>query len=261
MRLALRIAYDGTCFHGSARQPSVATVEGAIIEQLIEMDAIDSAADAKFQAASRTDAGVSAAGNVVAFDTDMAPGSVASGLAHGLAHIWPLRYAIVDEGFAPRHAVRKTYRYYLYDSGYDREAMRQAAGYFEGRHDVSAFARLDGRSPVREIEQVAIDGDAILAIDVVGKSFLWQQVRRMVAGLEQVGRGTLRPGTIRDALQQPAGQDFGIVAPEQLLLLDIEYGVALVWNEAPRVGYLEARLQEVQLRMQMYGDMAHSSSK
>ncbi|MFO8133194.1 MAG: tRNA pseudouridine(38-40) synthase TruA [Thermoplasmatota archaeon] len=256
MRLAFRVAYDGSRFHGSARQPAIVTVEGAIIKRLIDMDAIESAEEARVQMASRTDAGVSAAGNVVAFDTDMEPDSVASGLAYGLEHVWPLCYAVVDDDFKPRHAVRKTYRYYLADEGYDRDAMRRAARFFEGRRDMSAFARLDDRTPVREITRVAIRGDDILTIDVVGHSFLWQQVRRMVAALEQVGRGEVQPGALRDALEQPAGQDFGVAPAEHLLLLDVEYSREPAWRDAPGMACLAGRLRWLRLTVRMHRDMA-----
>ncbi len=259
MRLALRVAYDGTCFYGSARQPDVPTVEGTILERLMEMDAVEGADEARFQAASRTDAGVSAAGNVVAFDTGMPPRSVVNALAYGLACIWPLYYAAVDDDFKPRHTLRKTYRYYLYNEGYDREAMDAAARCFEGSHDFSAFARLDGRSPVREIHRVDVTGDDILAIDVVGRSFLWQQVRRMVAALQQVGRGELPAGVIGEVLQHPAGRDFGLAAPERLLLLDIEYGRPLAWMNAPGRERLVEQLHAVQVRGRMYGDIVQSS--
>lgn len=259
MRLALRIAYDGTCFHGSARQPDVPTVEGAILERLIDMDAIDGADAARFQAASRTDAGVSAAGNVVAFDTDMAPRSVVNGLAHGFERVWPLCYAVVDDGFKPRHTRRKRYRYYPSGEGYDRAAMRRAARFFEGRHDFSAFARLDDRSPVREIEAVEIAGGDVMTIDVVGRSFLWQQVRRMVAALQRVGGGELSPEAIRDALQQPAGRDFGCAAPEQLLLLDVAYGVSPGWSGAPGQERLVEQLRAVRVKARMYADIVQSS--
>jgi len=255
-RLAFRVAYDGTRFHGSARQPAIVTVEGAIIKRLIDMDAIESAEGSRVQMASRTDAGVSAAGNVVAFDTDMAPGSVASGLAYGLNDIWPLRYAVVDDGFRPRHAVRKTYRYYLVDEGYDRDAMRRAARFFEGRHDMSAFARLDDRTPVREVTKVAVTGDDVLTVDVAGHSFLWQQVRRMVAALQQVGRGEVQPEALRDALQRPAGRDFGVAPAEHLLLLDVEYSREPAWTDAPGMTCLASRLRWLRLTVQMHRDMA-----
>jgi tRNA pseudouridine38-40 synthase len=252
MRLAVCIAYDGTRFHGSARQPGLTTVEGSIIDQLREMEVIESEDTARFQVASRTDAGVNAAGNVVAFDTEMAPDSVVSGLAYGLEDIWPLWFALVDENFMPRYAQRKTYRYYLPDKGYDRKAMQQAARLFEGKHDFSAFARLDGRSPTRNIERVTLTGDEVLMIDTTGSSFLWQQVRRMVAALMKVGCGELPMIGIQNALQQPSGHDFGLAPPEQLLLLAVEYKDMPTWQKAPGEAQLRSRLHSLRVRLHMY---------
>jgi len=255
-RLAFRVAYDGTRFHGSARQPAIVTVEGAIIERLREMHAIESAAGARVQMASRTDAGVSAAGNIVAFTTDMAPKSVANGLVYGLENIWPCRYAVVDDDFRPRHAQWKSYRYYLPGEGYDLAAMRQAARFFEGSHDFSAFARLDDRPPVREITGVTVTGDDITMVDVTGHSFLWEQVRRMVAALRQVGRHDIAPGVIRDALRCPDGQGFGVAPPEHLLLLDVAYGMPLPWIDLAGVERLVARRRSLEARARMFRDIS-----
>src|SRR5213594_1696121 len=68
-RIAMKIAYDGEAFHGQARQPGLRTVEGETIHALVRTGAIRDARSARFQSASRTDRGVSALGNVVAFDS------------------------------------------------------------------------------------------------------------------------------------------------------------------------------------------------
>jgi len=124
MRLALKIAYDGTLYHGYARQPGIETIEGALEKKLREMGAIGEGEH--LQVASRTDKGVSAAGNVIAFDTDMESESVANALAHSFRGIWVLGFAEVPEGFNPRHAVRKKYRYYLYNDGIDIGMLKKA---------------------------------------------------------------------------------------------------------------------------------------
>jgi tRNA U38,U39,U40 pseudouridine synthase TruA len=100
-----------------------------------------------------------------------------------------------------------------------------------------------------------------LTIDVTGGSFLWQQVRRMVAAVRQVGRGELLAMVIQDALKQPAGQDFGLASPEQLLLLAVEYPNTSAWQEAPGAVALKKRLHSFQMRMHMYADMAHSGHR
>ena len=73
MRVALKIAYDGTRFHGYARQPNVRTVEGEILHSLRRAKLLDDPRAARFEGASRTDRGVSALGNVIAFDSRLGP--------------------------------------------------------------------------------------------------------------------------------------------------------------------------------------------
>ena len=68
MRYAFKFAYDGINFHGYARQPNVYTVEGAIINTLEILRLINNPKINRFRSASRTDKGVSALGNVIAFD-------------------------------------------------------------------------------------------------------------------------------------------------------------------------------------------------
>ncbi|HEC95197.1 MAG TPA: tRNA pseudouridine(38-40) synthase TruA, partial [Thermoplasmatales archaeon] len=69
MRYALKVAYDGKVFHGCARQPNLVTVEGEVIRIRQDHNMITTTQDAMFRSASRTDKGVSALGNVVAFNT------------------------------------------------------------------------------------------------------------------------------------------------------------------------------------------------
>src|SRR5438067_12670731 len=69
MKIALLVAYDGTEFHGFARQRSARTVQGSLEEKL----SLLLRAPIETVGAGRTDAGVHASGQVVSFD---APSSV-----------------------------------------------------------------------------------------------------------------------------------------------------------------------------------------
>ena len=220
MRLALKIAYDGTLFHGYALQPGIKTVEGEIEEKLKEMGAIS---HSRLSVASRTDKGVSSAGNVIAFDTQMAASSVVNALVHSLRGIWIIGFAEVNSDFNPRYAIKKKYRYYLYNDGIDIHALKEAINLFVGEHDFTNFARLDGRNPVRKIEKAKVSGTLILKIDFEGKSFLWNQVRRMVAAAEKVGRGKVSLEDVEQALAKKSKRNFGIAPPENLLLIDVAY--------------------------------------
>jgi len=102
MRIALKIAYDGTRFYGFQRQPDLRTVEGDIIKVLKKLRIIEDVREANFKGASRTDRGVSAFGNVIAFDTAKPELTEPRILNHHLRDIWILGKAEVPEDFHPR---------------------------------------------------------------------------------------------------------------------------------------------------------------
>ena len=64
-RVLLRVAYDGTNYHGWQIQPGAVTVEGVLNEALSRL----TGEEITVIGASRTDAGVHARGNVAVFDT------------------------------------------------------------------------------------------------------------------------------------------------------------------------------------------------
>src|SRR5438552_18238208 len=68
MRVALKIAYDGQRFFGHQRQPDRRTVEGECLAALRSAKILRDPRESFFRSASRTDRGVSAVGNVNAFD-------------------------------------------------------------------------------------------------------------------------------------------------------------------------------------------------
>ena len=65
-RVMLKVAYDGTNYHGWQIQPNVVTVESVLNETLSGLFR----EDIKVIGASRTDTGVHAFGNIAVFDTD-----------------------------------------------------------------------------------------------------------------------------------------------------------------------------------------------
>ncbi len=256
MRLALKIAYDGTLYHGYADQPGIATIEGTISKKLEDMGAIEDKKKARLQVASRTDRGVSAAGNVIAFDTVMAAESVARGLAHILRGIWIAGFAKVPDNFNPRHTESKMYRYYLYNEGLDIDAVKSAVNMFVGKHDFTNFARLDGRNPVRTITSARVSTGKILKIDFEGKSFLWNQVRRMVAAAERAGRNEISPVDIKDALEMRCKKNFGVAPPENLLLAGMAYSKNMNFQRVEETKeFVSGMLRKIELKGAMTDDI------
>src|SRR5207247_4191378 len=76
MRVALKTAYDGRAFFGSQRQPDRRTVEGECLVALKAAKILKDSQESFFRSASRTDRGVSAVGNVIAFNTHLPPDAV-----------------------------------------------------------------------------------------------------------------------------------------------------------------------------------------
>ncbi len=222
MRLAFKIAYDGTKYHGYAHQPNVKTIEGAIIDTLIEIGAIEDPKKAQLRVASRTDRGVSAWGNVIAFTTSMKKASLINALSYVLEDIWIIAYVSVPKNFHPRDAEQRKYRYYLINDNLDIKKMREAAKLFIGEHDFSNFAKIENKNPVRRIDKITIRGRHIMKIDLIAKTFLWNQVRRMVSAIEEVGKGE-SIDVLKAALTGKKKINFGIAPPENLVLLDISY--------------------------------------
>jgi tRNA pseudouridine38-40 synthase len=245
-RVAVRIAYDGTRFSGSQRQPDVRTVDGELLFALRKVGAAESAEQCRFQSASRTDKGVSAAGNVVAFDTQFRLDALLPALGAAAQDVWPHALAVVPDGFEARRARTRTYVYFLHDPGVDPAALAAALRGFEGTHDFRAFARLEpGVDPVRTVLRTdARSEGAWHTLTVHGESFLWNQVRRMVSAAQRVGRGEASPEDIARGLAG-APVDLGVAPAEGLVLQDVDHGLAWTVSAAARDAArreLEARL-------------------
>ncbi len=216
------VAYDGTSYAGWQRQRELVSVQ-----ELLEC-ALEAATRLPVSAAAagRTDAGVHADGQVVAFDC--ATALPASALRHICDHLLPddvrvLRLEESPPGFDPqRDAVRKLYRYAVLRTDarlprwrnltwhvpgpLDVEAMRDAARRLVGTHDFRAF-RNDpgpgrrGEGTVRTLERLDVTPLAeFLRIEAVGPGFLYMMVRNLVAALLAVGRAERSPHWVEDAL-------------------------------------------------------------
>ncbi|NJE30864.1 tRNA pseudouridine(38-40) synthase TruA [Thermococcus sp. 18S1] len=227
MRFALRIAYDGTAFYGFQRQPDVRTVEGELIKALSKLGIIRDAESSNFKGASRTDRGVSAIFNVVAFDVASRPDLVrAEVLNHHLRDLWVLGIAEVPDDFHPRFQARsKTYRYYLVDEGFNERDMGECAALFVGEHDFTAFSRLEpGKDPIRELFRVdVIRRQGYYIIEIEGKSFLWEMARRIVNAVRLCGLGLMEIREVEEMLKGEYNKKVPPAPPEGLILWHMEY--------------------------------------
>ncbi len=248
MRVALKIAYDGRAFYGHQRQPDARTVEGECLTALAGAKVIRNANEAFFRSASRTDRGVSAIGNVIAFNSSLDPEAVLGAFNDRAQDVWAWAIASVPELFHPRHAVQRWYRYHLVEP-ISLDALRAAGAAFVGLHDFRSFTSdpLPGLLSIDHID-VGRQGDATL-VDVRAQSFRRGMVRRIVSAMVGHASGEIPLEEIRQVLAG-AKADFGTVPPEPLVLMDVLYAVAFrifvkpkvrnEWTEACQDAHLRA---------------------
>ncbi|MGH2739503.1 MAG: tRNA pseudouridine(38-40) synthase TruA [Actinomycetota bacterium] len=238
--LRLTLAYDGTDFHGFARQPRVRTVEGVLTEALSRV----LTTPPKLSVAGRTDAGVHAEGQVVSFEADAEPERLQRALNGRLApEVVVSESRLAPEGFDARHsATGREYRYRIrsgllpdpFSARYEWHrpgthalgAMRQAARDLVGEHDFRSFCRADGRSTVRKLTRLSVrrQGD-LLEIGAGADGFLHQMVRSLVGTLVEVGEGNRDPASMPVVLASRSRQAAGRVAPSRgLTLVRVHYG-------------------------------------
>jgi tRNA pseudouridine38-40 synthase len=219
VRCRARVEYDGTDFAGFQVNPGKRTVQGVLEDALARLgDGVVRRVDG----AGRTDAGVHATGQVIAFPYHGR--LTVTELGSALDAILPADVAVRDvrratDGFNPRYAARyREYRYTVWNGPrsplrertalgvrvpLDIAAMADAGSAFIGRHDFSAFG-VTARSPVRTVMAVRVRRQGrLVTIDVRADSFLRGQVRRMVGLLLEVGLGNTDIDMVRTALAGP----------------------------------------------------------
>lgn len=242
-RIRLKVAYDGTNYHGWQLQPNGITIESELNRCLSQI----LGEDIRVTGASRTDSGVHALGNVAVFDTcaRMPAGKVAYALNQRLPEdIRIQKSEQVPSHWHPRRCVsRKTYEYKIYRAEFplpqrrlyslftyhelDVQRMREAAACLEGEHDFKSFCQVNTQveSTVRTIYSITIwEEGQELTIRVCGSGFLYNMVRIITGTLLEVGRGRLSAKDIPTILDQKDRSSAGPTAPAHgLTLISIEY--------------------------------------
>lgn len=213
VRYRATLAYDGTAYQGFQRQAGSAPTIQAALEKAL---AAVTGQAAGVVAAGRTDTGVHATGQVIAFDVAWKHGD--DDLLRAINVVLPDDIALQDlrqqVGFHPRFdAVARVYRYHLVQASQrqpllrdrawrvraelDAEAMGAAAMQLLGEHDFAAFGRSpQGDNTIRLVmeshwnrRRAPYGWDWTYTIEAT--AFLHHMVRRIVGVLVQVGRGAL----------------------------------------------------------------------
>ena len=228
VRLAFRVSYLGSRFYGSQMQTASRTVEGEFIAACQRLSLFDDWRKAGFLSAGRTDRGVHARGQVIAFSTH-APARARTVINTQLPpDLWCTAYADVTPEFHPRYdAKSRTYRYYFAKRPDDPEAMDQAAQHFLGIHNFSNFARVKDKNPYRNILAARVaEEEGFVFLEVKAGSFLWHQVRCMASALFLIGDGQADEGSIACLLEAEADRPLQPAPAEGLILWDTDCGVA-----------------------------------
>ena len=217
----MKIAYAGEPFHGFARQPDAHTVDGEVRFALRAAGICPDPTAGRLEVASRTDRGVSAIGNVVAFDTSWRPDAVVGAFNDRAEDVWAWAFAEVPDDFRARHAIERWYRYHLLDD-IPPDRLREALTLFVGEHDFRSFTTDPPRGAF-DIDRVDVSSeDNSTIIDIRARSFRRGMVRRIVAAAVAYAQAEVGLVDIRNALEG-AKRDFGAVAPEPLFLMDVRY--------------------------------------
>jgi tRNA pseudouridine38-40 synthase len=224
---AFRIAYDGRPYHGYQRQPSVPTVEGCLFSALAALGIGDGGPPDGYAAAGRTDAGVSALAQTVAFEApEWCTPRALNGELPADVRAWASAEA--PGGFHATHgAESRAYRYHLHAPDLAIEAVSEPLSAIEGTHDFHNLTAVSdpGRDTVRTVEETSVERDGeFLVVELRAGGFLHEMVRRVVSFLE-ASAGEDAPAIDRvlspETLSGPEG--IGPAPPEPLVLVDAEY--------------------------------------
>ncbi len=240
----LEIEYDGSGFHGWARQPELRTVQGvleAALGQVLREEVL-------LTVAGRTDTGVHALGQVASFETaaEMPPD-----LARNLNGLTPDDVAVraaepVDDGFNARFDARS--RSYLYrvattkaaspfERGralwwphrVDREALDACAAALVGTHDFTAFTptQTDHVRFERDVFAASwtTESEDLLAFRITADAFMRNMVRALVGTMLEVAPGRRSVESFTALLEGRPRTEGGDTAPPHALYLEsVSYG-------------------------------------
>ena len=236
--LRLDLEYDGARFAGWAAQPGMRTVEG-VLRETLAMVLPNPVADVRV--AGRTDAGVSASGQVVSLTTT---GEVdLSRLVRALNGTLPNDVAarsVVEApmGFDARADARsRAYEYRVLPgirsplrrrgvlnvpAGLDTAAMREVAAMTVGQHDFRAFTPTNTEHVFfdRTVSRCAWSkhGDE-LVLEIEADAFLRHMVRVLVGSMLLVGRGYWDAARFASLLEGRPRSAAGPTAPAHPLTL------------------------------------------
>lgn len=230
---AFRLAYDGTPYHGFQRQPDVETIEGTLFRALGALDAFEGEKPAKYAAAGRTDAGVSALSQTVAFECPewLTPAAMNGELP---AEIRAWASADSEDLHARYDARSREYVYHLHAPNLDLTRAREALSLLAGTQDFHNLTPDEGATTRTISEARATRDGSFVLIALRADGFLRQLVRRIVSLIASVARGERDPAFLDrvlsgERLTGPEG--IAPAPPEPLVLTDVAYDLDFETDE------------------------------
>jgi len=244
-RLWARVEYDGSDFFGFQVQTGKRTVQGEIERAVWGV----TGTEARAVGAGRTDRGVHAKGQVVAFEVEW---------KHDLADLQRALNAVLDadvavlslglapEGGHPRFsAASRTYRYTVVNRPWrsplarhtawhvarplDLEPMERACRCLVGTHDFAAFGvPAQGEHSVRTVLRAEWQEDrlrpGVLKFEIEANAFLYRMVRSIVGTLVLVGWKQMSVEEFESILQSRERSRVKSLAPARgLCLMRVDY--------------------------------------
>lgn len=242
-RVKLVLEYDGTHYHGFQVQKNAHTIQAELENAIFKL----TGEKAALAAAGRTDAGVHALGQVVAFNTSS--GIPPERWKYALNSVLPPDIRVressyVDKDFHPRfHAVSKVYQYLIYrqekgDVFYrhyawiksdplDVQAMKKAALFIVGTHDFRSFCSSGSsvKNFTRTVKRLEIAEEfPFLRLQIEADGFLYNMVRIITGTLVEIGEGRYPAEEMKNIITARDRNRAGITAPPQgLYLMEVKY--------------------------------------
>lgn len=241
-RYQIILAYEGTHFFGFQRQAATRTVQLSVEQALRRLGWEGSA----ILYAGRTDAGVHAEGQVIAFDLDWrhSPEALGRAINANLPSDVAVRtVSEVSSDFHPRYDAKlRTYRYRIYCASerdplqarfawrvwptVEEVLLRTAAGLVIGTHDFKAFGRSlwEKGSTTRTVYlaswQPSNNG---LEFTITANAFLYHLVRRVVYLQVLVGQRRLTLEQLSAGVTMGSDLPPGLAPAQGLTLSNVRY--------------------------------------
>jgi tRNA pseudouridine38-40 synthase len=240
--IKIKLAYDGTAYLGWQKTKMGPSIEQTLqekIEQILQHPV-------RLQAASRTDAGVHAVGQIINFKTTKESLDLKK-LALSLNSLLPkdlcvLEAECVHEDFHATLDCRgKEYHYTVcyghtqlpmhrlyswhFPHALNLEEMKKAAKDLVGEHDFAAFCNAKKsetyKDTIRHVKAIEIEeiADQRLLFKISGNHFLYKMVRNLVGTLIHIGCGKLKSQEITSILASGDRRQAGVTAPASGLAL------------------------------------------